>query len=562
MINPSYWVANFLEKMPRINKKRPTSNKKKKKKSATKISQQQEQQHQITDVHQLLSQADTAYETSNVESALQLYTYTQSILNQTIIQKEQSNNSNKQELISDILTLSKVSCKIGEIKASFHDPNDRGYNDFQNGLQLLSNENEFKYLSSTLLTTATTNENCNDMSLVHDLMLQAQWKEVRSNLYLYLGQLSSQNDALNNFNNAVIDLKNCLEILERIHSIVTTTGRSPTCSPQQPQQLPSSNDDTNNNESNIDQNNIEITIIETSKQLCGAYCSIAELYLTDLCYEPNAEKECENALTLALELDKKQQLQVQSIHDNNKDSQDDNTVLIVLPDAAQAMANLRLCQNRFLEAIPFILDAYSRMKVGCEAMADLVGLGRESSGEVLNQVITENSKDAVAKELGEDALKAANKLPGFEFRCQTAKILLECAANLEQSKSGENEIDQGQSIDFKKREEQRLYCIEAAIQTLGSLMAENDEVIETWYLLGCAFQSKSSDNFDVAKHYFESTLEMLMKTKDEIEQSSDMHIIANDEFNPLTDIMEKIEDVKKKMKEVDQNIIGDKMDED
>lgn len=539
--------------MPRINKKRPTSNKKKKK-STTKISQQEK--HQITDVHQLLSQADIAYETSNVESALKLYTYTQSILNQTIIQKEQNNN-NKQELISDILTLSKVSCKIGEIKASFHDPNDKGYNDFQNGLQVLSNENERKYLS-TMLTTAT-NENCNEMSLVNDLMLQAQWKEVRSNLYMYLGQLSSQNDALNNFNNAVIDLKNCLEILERIHSILTTGKSTSSQQPQQPQQLPSNHD--TKNESNIDQNNIEITIIETSKQLCGAYCSIAELYLTDLCYEPNAEQECENALTLALELDKKQQLQMHSIHGNNKDSKD-NDALIVLPDAVQAMANLRLCQNRFLEAIPFILDAYSRMKVGCEAMADLVGLGREISGEVQNQVMTENSKDTVAKELGEDALKAANKLPGFEFRCQTAKILLECAANLEQSKSKDNEIDQGQSIDYEKREEQRLYCIEAAVQTLGSLMAENDEVIETWYLLGCAFQSKSSDNFDLAKHYFENTLEMLMKTKDEIEQSSDMHMMENDEFNPLTDIMEKIEDVEKKIKEVDQNILGDKMDED
>ena len=32
-------------------------------------------------------------------------------------------------------------------------------------------------------------------------------------------------------------------------------------------------------------------------------------------------------------------------------------------------------------------------------------------------------------------------------------------------------------------------CCEAAVQVLGSLLAENDEVIEIWYLMGCAFQA-------------------------------------------------------------------------
>ena len=39
------------------------------------------------------------------------------------------------------------------------------------------------------------------------------------------------------------------------------------------------------------------------RQLCGAYCSVSELYLTDLCCEPNAEQNCESALQTALELD-------------------------------------------------------------------------------------------------------------------------------------------------------------------------------------------------------------------------------------------------------------------
>lgn len=36
------------------------------------------------------------------------------------------------------------------------------------------------------------------------------------------------------------------------------------------------------------------------KQVASAYASIAELFMTDLCDEPNAEKSCEMALKEAL----------------------------------------------------------------------------------------------------------------------------------------------------------------------------------------------------------------------------------------------------------------------
>jgi len=38
-------------------------------------------------------------------------------------------------------------------------------------------------------------------------------------------------------------------------------------------------------------------------QLCSAHCSIAELYLTDLCYEENAENHCQAALDEAQKYD-------------------------------------------------------------------------------------------------------------------------------------------------------------------------------------------------------------------------------------------------------------------
>jgi len=245
------------------------------------------------------------------------------------------------------------------------------------------------------------------------------------------------------------------------------------------------------------------------RQLCGAYCSVAELYLTDLCFEPNAEKDCESALDAALLLDDPQSS----------------------PDAVQAMANLRLSQNRGLEAVTYILDSYSRVKVGCEAMADLVGLGEDTGVESLN------GEEHVAKELKGEALDAANSLSGFEFRCQMGKLLLECSSILEDT-----------SEDASKRTEQRKFCVEAAIQVLGSLLAENDEVIEIWFLLGCAFSSTVPKNTDASQHYFETALEMLEKVMKGMKQEMGMTSAADDEMKEsIADIDEKIKEVKQRL---------------
>ena len=41
----------------------------------------------------------------------------------------------------------------------------------------------------------------------------------------------------------------------------------------------------------------------TIKQIASAYASLADLYMTDLCDEPNAEEKCEESLKKALEKD-------------------------------------------------------------------------------------------------------------------------------------------------------------------------------------------------------------------------------------------------------------------
>ena len=245
-----------------------------------------------------------------------------------------------------------------------------------------------------------------------------------------------------------------------------------------------------------------ICLIELRQKLCGAYCSIAELYLTDLCYEADAESQCEAALELAL------------LIDNPKFS----------PDALQAMANLRLSQNRGKEAISFILEAYSRMKIGCEAMSNLVGLPSQNHNDGKHMIKEASS----AKEIGDDGLKAANTLPGFEFRCQSAKILMECSSLLKEG------------AELKEVEHEK-YCCGAAIHILGSLLAENDEVAEIWFLLGCAFSA--TKNTLASKYYFQQALEMLRKVKDGMD--------GKDACGELQEIQARIQDVERRILELD-----------
>merc|ERR1719491_1092557 len=150
---------------------------------------------------------------------------------------------------------------------------------------------------------------------------------------MYLGQLSNGNEALGYFNKAILNLSACVGILEA-------------------REVKSSSEAAGVGEIGSD-TTIENSLMGARRQLCTAQCSVAELYLTDLCDEVDAESKCESYLKTALQLG-----------DNES-----------TPDATQAMANLRLCQSRGVEAIPYILEVYGRMKEAVSAMTDLVGLG-------------------------------------------------------------------------------------------------------------------------------------------------------------------------------------------
>jgi hypothetical protein len=100
-------------------------------------------------------------------------------------------------------------------------------------------------------------------------------------------------------------------------------------------------------------------------QYCTGCCAVAELYMTDLCFAADAETQAQSALANALQ------------HADQS-----------VPEPHQAMANLRLSQDRPAEAVPYIKEAAKRL-----------------------QTAVENNE----------------RLPDYGFRVSTAKVLLECS---------------------------------------------------------------------------------------------------------------------------------------
>jgi len=238
---------------------------------------------------------------------------------------------------------------------------------------------------------------------------------------------------------------------------------------------------------------------ETRRKLSAAYCTAAELYLTDLCLEEDAERECEDLVDLALRL---------TIDDDDGAPGGGGVAGEPTVDALQTATSLRLSQSRGAEAVDYILKACRQMRAGCRALASLVGVasGDESSPDDHRaQQQPPPPQQQEARELLE--LEAVQNLPEFEFRCQTAKLLLECAAELK-GIEGTGAV--------AKDDPRRHQCLQASVDVLGSLLAENDEVVEIWFLMGEAFAAMSQT--DVAAYYWERAKDMLECVRQSLEE--------------------------------------------
>lgn len=164
-------------------------------------------------------------------------------------------------------------------------------------------------------------------------------------------------------------------------------------------------------------------------QLVSAQCSIAELYLTDLCFEEDAETRCQAALDAAVEMD-----------------------VGGSPEVTQALANLRLSQQKGEDAAVLMLETVKRLQA-CQQ-------------EDIDGDMDDEEEEAQPK-------AGVLPLPNLMFRVQTGKLLLECQA-------------------YHKR------CAKKAVQVLEACKCEDDENMEVWYLLGVAYMAQRVPDLEMA----------------------------------------------------------------
>jgi lipopolysaccharide biosynthesis regulator YciM len=99
--------------------------------------------------------------------------------------------------------------------------------------------------------------------------------------------------------------------------------------------------------------------------------------------------------------------------------------------------------------------------------------------------------------------------------------------------------------------DRRKQCAQCAVHVLGSVLAENDEVIEVWLLAGEAFAAL--ENYESAVYYWERAREMLTS----VQQSLEMQVAEAEEEEEenflqqqLDEVIVQIEDVSAKLEEL------------
>ena len=483
----------------------------------------------LASVEDLLQAADNAMTAMDVRKAIPLYSkaVTQlrakispdgtdiNISNADVGAAASSQSEVWQQLIQALEKLGEAQVSTGE--------QDQAKNNFQEAIQLLEQQKQSQNGNQTSEANPSNKNDGEDELAYH---------ETRSSLYLYIGQLCAEQEALQTYKEGINSLEMCVRLVFEQQQQQLETKR-PAHSQQGGDSVDMHDDDDENHQSMEEY--YRRLLPELQRKLAGAYCTVAELYLTDLCYEDNAESECENYLQRAL------QIQVE------------NGRPIV--DALQTMASLRLSQDigRRKEAVSYILQTYETMRKGSEALAALVGISvPENYSTEINDVAAQQP-EGQALELKE--VDAATNLPEFEFRCQTAKILLECAGLLR----GENEETK---TDVSRKQEHE--CINAAISVLGSLLAQNDEVVETWYLMGCAYTLATIPGAAAAaRHYLLRAKEMLLQIQKSLQQEAQYSSSMDDGEEiqiELTNNASQVQDVQTKLDELGDD--GQESDDD
>ncbi|XP_041104771.1 probable assembly chaperone of rpl4 isoform X2 [Polyodon spathula] len=166
----------------------------------------------------------------------------------------------------------------------------------------------------------------------------------------------------------------------------------------------------------------------TNKDVSVAFCSIAEIFFTDLCMDDGAAEKCKEAIDKALQYDP------------------DN------PEALQLMASYLFSIEKTQEGKEFLMRSLAAWLPSLQKKTD--------------QTAREKQDDGV-----QDGESLENMFPPYESRITTTKLLIEAEE------------------------------YELATEILESLLEEDDEVVQVWYLFGwvCYLQVEKPEETEAFK---------------------------------------------------------------
>ena len=269
------------------------------------------------------------------------------------------------------------------------------------------------------------------MPLLHRSIALAP--ESSSYKYLYLAQLQDGRDALGSVEKAV-------SLLARDYA---TTRAA--------EQKGSASMDTQADGEDA------ISAATLQKQLAKAYCTIAELFLTDLCDEEGAEQACEQALALGTGVDG------ESL------------------DVLQTLASLRISQCKPQEAGVILAGVATRVCAALEAAQHESLIGGAAPLSASANVFSDATTTAAAA--------AADECPDSQFCVSTAKLLVECACG-------------------------NAPLAEQAMDLCQMLLEEDDENIELWYIMGMAALGAAPPDTEAALYHLEKAKEMTQQNEE------------------------------------------------
>ena len=245
---------------------------------------------------------------------------------------------------------------------------------------------------------------CNNTNSFPD---EASIQKLNPSKYLYLAQLQVGGDALKSYEEGIKKMKILHDYtsqklkqayLGEKDKISNKTKR------EEMIEIEGVNNDSNiivstdTDDEMLEYDDDENTLKIMKYQICNAYCSMCDIYMTDLCYEDNAEEMCITYVTEASSYD------------------------VGAVEYLSTLASLRLSQSNNEEAVMYLLEAYKRIKYIYKELQSNESLSQPDA-EFLEMITPSiESKVSLAKML----LEAAQLVPGKACARKAGNILYLC----------------------------------------------------------------------------------------------------------------------------------------